>query len=584
LLRLSIGAATDPGRVRAVNEDKALVSQELVAVADGMGGHVGGEIAARTAIEALRSSFARNGGSRGLLAAVEQANRAVYDQSVHDRNLRGMGTTLTAAAVVHQRSGDKVVLVNVGDSRAYLLDGRGLVRLTQDHSLVEEMVRRGELTPAEAAVHPHRHIVTRVLGIDETIEVDAWELEPEPGARLLLCSDGLTNECDDAELEAVLAERRPAPETARELVARALSHGGSDNITAVVVDFEDGGGTGASVAPVVLGEASAEAGEAGDRRVSALEGAASSAAGSATSSDPATMAVDRVVPESGPGATAADRGASGPPTAAMAMGAPGTAGSTDGIASAPSAPLTAGSPPGTTRLPTGGSPTSSGATTTRLLRPTAPRSTAPPTRLVAAPPGADAVRVRHERIMTFRVAFFVLLLVGVLGGAAGFVGWFVKASYYVGIVDGRVAILEGRPGGFLWFKPIVVERTTLAESDVFAPTRPYLEAGMEEPTLATARRVLGQLLDGSAYLALPTGSSGQANGVPIGSTLVPISSPIPTVATLPPTIPATSTTIPASQLSKVIAGAAAGVVGGTHTTSTAPSAAHAGAGHAAGGT
>jgi hypothetical protein len=148
-------------------------------------------------------------------------------------------------------------------------------------------------------------------------------------------------------------------------------------------------------------------------------------------------------------------------------------------------------------------------------------------------------RVRHERIMTLRVAFFVLLLIGVLGGAAGFVGWFVRASYFVGVVDGRVAILEGRPGGFLWFKPTVVERTSLAESSVFPPTRPYLRAGMEESSLAAARDVVAELARGTTYLDLPTASTQQADGVPTGSTLVPLS----TAATVP--LPAASQPEPA---------------------------------------
>ena len=561
-LRLLVGAATDAGRVRSVNEDKALVSEELVAVADGMGGHVGGEVAARTAIDALRSSFARNRGARGLLSAVEQANRAVYDQSLLDRSLRGMGTTLTAAAVVHERAGDKVVLVNVGDSRAYLLDHSGLVRLTEDHSLVEEMVRRGELTPAEAAVHPHRHIVTRVLGIDETIEVDAWELEPERGARLLLCSDGLTNELDDNELESVLAERRSAPETARELVARALSHGGSDNITVVVVDFDRDGQGAPRQEPVVLGEQPTGrdngTGAAGDAPAAAPTGRGNGAA------DPATVAVTRV-----PAATDGEAGRDTPARAGAAGGEDraGATGRTTPATSAvaavatPGQAGTAGSAIGNGS--SGGRDTGAGhgapaTAAVQAVRPARPRTAPAATRVVAQP----AVRVRHERIMTFRVAFFVLLLVGVLGGSAVFVRWFIKASYYVGVVDGRVAILEGRPGGLLWFKPTLVERTGLSVSSVFAPNRAYLEAGMEEPTLAAARQVVLQLSNSSTFLSTPSGNSGQADGIPPGSTLVPISSPTPTVATLPPVVATTSPTLAPGQLSKDIAGAVSGLVGG----------------------
>jgi protein phosphatase len=606
-LRLAAAAVSDAGRVRAVNEDKAAVAEDLVAIADGMGGHAGGEVAASTAIEALVGSFSRNRSVKGLLAAVQQANRAVYDQSVHDRSLRGMGTTLTAAAVVRQRSGDKIVIVNVGDSRAYLLDGSGLARLTEDHSLVEEMVRRGELTAAEAAVHPHRHIVTRVLGIDEDVEVDAWELEPLEGSRLLLCSDGLTNELDDGELAEILAERRPAEETARELVERALGHGGSDNVTVVVVDLLAGGespdgalragasdatdappagavppggpGVGAPLETAPPGAGSspvagrktgrpAEAGAGtdgpsglpapgsgsagtadatgwvpiapapvaaagGDHRDGAGSSAGTATAGAAaapakrltrasSAADPLTVARPAAP---GDGRRAARRrGGAGEPAPARAAAAPGRA-----AADTAAVPVAAAARSGPARS----GPVRAVVPAGRILLPAGSAGVAGVQRPVAA-------RIRHERIMTFRVAFFVLLLVAVLGGAAGFVGWFVRASYFVGVVDGHVAILEGRPGGFLWFHPTLVERTTLAESSVFAPTRTYLEAGMEQPSLAAARRVVAQLASRSAYLALPTGSTSRANGVPTGSTLVPISSPVPTLPPPPPTVATTA--------------------------------------------
>ncbi len=586
-LRLEAASASDPGRVRAVNEDKAIVADDLVAVADGMGGHAGGEVAATTAIEALRSSFVRNRSVKGLLAAVEQANRAVYDQSVNDRSLRGMGTTLTAAAVVHQRSGDKVVIVNVGDSRAYLLDGSGFARLTEDHSLVEEMVRRGELTPEEAAVHPHRHIVTRALGIDEDIEVDAWELEPQQGARLLLCSDGLTNELDDGELAEILGDRMPPEQTAQVLVERALAHGGSDNVTVVVVDLlEDGEGAGGSAAATATAEGGAGAPDDAAPDDSApqaappvADGAAAPAGASAdlTSRDASRAELDAsgIAPHPRPAAAGglgggATPGGADPPTAAVSRtaaaarpsGEPATRAqpATPGRSAAPApreersgaADRARRSPPTTSvrALRGAGSATDTAAVpvTSAARAPVravsqAPRALVPPGSVGTQPP--SVVRIRHERIMTLRVALFVVLLAGVLAGVAGFVGWFVRASYFVGVVHGRVAILEGRPGGFLWFKPTLVERTTLAETQVFAPTRSYLEAGMEQPSLAAARRVVTQLANGSAYLTLPTGSTRQADGVPTGSTLVPISSPVPTAATLPPpTVPlAPATTV-----------------------------------------
>ncbi|MGO9912439.1 MAG: protein phosphatase 2C domain-containing protein, partial [Acidimicrobiales bacterium] len=221
-------AETHTGYVRSNNEDLAVISSDLAAIADGMGGHLGGEVAARTAIEELVEAFHRDRTASGLVAAVRRANRAIWRKSRVDRKLHGMGTTLTAAALVGgEGDADGVTthlaLVNVGDSRAYRLDrGTGdaplLTRLTVDHSLVEEMVRQGELTPDEAAVHPHRHVLTRALGIDAEVEMDMWDLEAPPGTRLLLCSDGMTDDVPEDEIARVLAASEDPQEAARELV------------------------------------------------------------------------------------------------------------------------------------------------------------------------------------------------------------------------------------------------------------------------------------------------------------------------------------------------------------------------------
>ncbi|MHB1784297.1 MAG: Stp1/IreP family PP2C-type Ser/Thr phosphatase, partial [Acidimicrobiales bacterium] len=263
--------ATDAGRVRSSNQDMSLATSDLVAVADGMGGHVGGEVAARLAIETLQRSFATSKSASGLVAATSRANRAVYDESERQATLRGMGTTLTAAALVRSGRHERIAVANVGDSRAYVLRGGELVQLTEDHSLVEEMVRNGELTPSEAAVHPHRHILTRALGIDGSVKVDSWEVDPVPGTRLLLCSDGLTNECSDAEIAATLAAE-PDPEAAAlRLVALAVAHGGSDNVTVVVADVD----------PDAASPAGSAQSRGGDVGVAGSAAAGSAAAGSA---------------------------------------------------------------------------------------------------------------------------------------------------------------------------------------------------------------------------------------------------------------------------------------------------------------
>ncbi len=234
-LRLQVGAATDVGQVRDHNEDDYLVDHDLglIAVADGMGGHRGGEVASSAALEALRIAFVAGA---PIDEAVVVANDAVYDQSVADPNLRGMGTTLTAGAFDDE---GHVVLGHVGDSRAYLLRAGGLERVTTDHSLVEELIQAGELTPDEAERDPRRSMITRALGLEPGVLVDVIELDLEDGDRLLLCSDGLTTMIGEPELaERLHAEPDPAS-VAVELVDAANAAGGLDNITVVVIDVVD---------------------------------------------------------------------------------------------------------------------------------------------------------------------------------------------------------------------------------------------------------------------------------------------------------------------------------------------------------
>jgi len=233
---LRSGSATDVGRVRTINEDRALESFTLFAVADGMGGHAGGEVASSIAIEALETGFARSSTIDGLVTAVQDANRAVWERGVDDQDLHGMGTTVIAAALVVTDDGDRLVLANVGDSRAYRFHGRTLDQLSTDHSVAEELVAQGALSEAEAAVHPKRHILTRALGISPQVEVDVWEVVPFQGDRYLLCSDGLSNEVATDVMASVLASIRDPREAAETLVGLANDSGGPDNITAVVVD------------------------------------------------------------------------------------------------------------------------------------------------------------------------------------------------------------------------------------------------------------------------------------------------------------------------------------------------------------
>ena len=243
MTQLQAGAATDVGRVRQINEDRYLADESLFAVADGVGGHQAGEVASQTSVETLQTNFME--GERtteGLISAAEAANQAVWQLAQGSREKRGMGTTLTALALVQEDGEEQLALINVGDSRAYLLQQGELIQLTEDHSLVEELVRDGKLTPAEAQVHPQRSIITRALGMEPAIEVDSWEIIPYTGDRILLCSDGLTNELSDERIASTLRQLADPQEAAHDLVRQARAAGGSDNITVVVVDVVDDDG------------------------------------------------------------------------------------------------------------------------------------------------------------------------------------------------------------------------------------------------------------------------------------------------------------------------------------------------------
>lgn len=238
MTRFAWGAASDTGRVRQANEDSFLVVDGLFAVADGMGGHQAGEVASHLALESLEAGFTA-AGTDVLVRAVEGANHALVQRSAADPELAGMGTTLVAMALVEAAGRDAIGVVNVGDSRLYLLSDGAMTQITEDHSLVASMERQGRLTAAEAAVHPQRNILTRALGIDGSVLVDSWEILPVVGDRYLICSDGLFNEVDDSRIAATLRRLADPNEACRELVRLANEGGGRDNITCVIVDVID---------------------------------------------------------------------------------------------------------------------------------------------------------------------------------------------------------------------------------------------------------------------------------------------------------------------------------------------------------
>jgi len=235
MLRMTGTALSHTGQVRKTNQDRAFFSPSVGAVADGMGGHLGGEQAASLTIEIL-GRLPENPTRERLLDTVRAANRAVFEESERPE-LRGMGTTIVAAALHPNER--RVTMINVGDSRGYRLRASALEQVTVDHSLVEELVRQGRITAEEALSHPQRNIVTRALGLSEEIEIDVFDIDARHGDRLLLCSDGLFNE---VEVSVIAEQLRTIPEPdrcAEVLVELARAGGGRDNISVVLLDLTD---------------------------------------------------------------------------------------------------------------------------------------------------------------------------------------------------------------------------------------------------------------------------------------------------------------------------------------------------------
>jgi PPM family protein phosphatase len=231
---VNIGFATHPGRKRRHNEDSYVVEPPMFAVADGMGGAKAGEVASGLAAAALRETDTdgRSGEER-VTQLIQEANRRVFRRANEDRDASGMGTTMTVALV----EDGGVVFGHVGDSRAYLIREGSIEQLTDDHSLVAELVRSGRLTPEEAEAHPQRSVITRAVGTEPDVDVDTFTIEPEEGDLFLICSDGLTDMVDDGTIvDAIERHRDDLDEAAKALVGAANRVGGEDNITVLLVE------------------------------------------------------------------------------------------------------------------------------------------------------------------------------------------------------------------------------------------------------------------------------------------------------------------------------------------------------------
>jgi PPM family protein phosphatase len=457
MTRFAAGAATDVGQVRNVNQDNTLIGEGVFAVADGMGGHRGGEVASAVAVDTLRHHF-RDRTPRSLIEAVREANHAIVERSQGDPELRGMGTTLCALAWSRSDAGDEVLtIVNVGDSRAYILraDESELRQISEDHSLVQQLVRQGQLSPDAAAVHPQRNILTRALGIDREVKPDAFVTMPVTGDRYLLCSDGLFNEVDEGRIAQVLRQTGDPRKAAQMLVHLANEGGGRDNISVVVVDVTDDNGQPRSLAA-----------RADDQRVVDVMRSEDRPIGEPAES----TIIDPAFPNGdGRGDTATRV----------------TTGEQPAVRVNRSAVKPTPAPAATTRTPDG--------------RVVVDRSLLPPAAIAApelpptvAPAPVLAARPPRSRF-TWRVALFVVALVGIFAGAIYAVNWVADNSYYVGVEGDDVAIYRGRPGGLLWRQPRVQELAGFKIDEVLTQFRGDVQAGRDQPSMAKAREYLGNV-------------------------------------------------------------------------------------------
>ena len=234
---ISWGARSDVGLVRGHNEDSFLLRTPLFVVCDGMGGHAAGEVASSIAVETIGEKAPNTADDVQLGAAVEAANTAVIQGAAEGRGKPGMGCTASAVII----EGSKMSVAHVGDSRVYLLHQGTLVRITHDHSFVEELVDAGEITADEARTHPSRSVITRALGSDPDMYADHFSLEVSTGDRIIVCSDGLSSMITDREIELVAVSSATPQAAADNLVSAALTAGGADNVTVVVIDVESDG-------------------------------------------------------------------------------------------------------------------------------------------------------------------------------------------------------------------------------------------------------------------------------------------------------------------------------------------------------
>jgi len=235
---LRCGYGTDRGLYREMNEDSFIAADPIFAVADGMGGHEAGEVASSVCVRTLAAAPELAAGERRATASVLQQCLFAADAGIREATGSRAGTTLSGVVVVEKLGVPYWLVLNIGDSRTYRLSRGSFSQVSVDHSAVQELVDAGQITPAQAAVHPRRHVVTRALGTGDETEADFWLLPIEEGDRMLVCSDGLNGELSDDQIAGILGSEADPQAAVDELIQAALRSGGRDNVTAIVIHAE----------------------------------------------------------------------------------------------------------------------------------------------------------------------------------------------------------------------------------------------------------------------------------------------------------------------------------------------------------